>query len=112
MVLKMLEAQVEDWSVNRARQRGWFVRKFTSPYRRSAPDDIFAKQGYTGERTVFFIEFKATGCKPTVLQAEEHSAMRSAGLNVYVCDSRELFEQIMRIESKRINEDWVSRNVP
>lgn len=43
---------------------------------------------------MFFVEFKATGEKPTPLQEKEHEDMRDAGLTVYVCDSREQFRRV------------------
>lgn len=96
---KLRERDIEQWAVRRARERGWWVRKFKSINRRSAPDDIFAKYG-----RVFFIEFKATGEKPTPLQEEEHREMRAAGITVYVCDSREQFTGIMANEDL----DWLT----
>jgi hypothetical protein len=79
----VLEREIESWAKVYARKRGYWCRKFTSPQHRSAPDDIFAKNG-----RVFFVEFKRTGVSPTELQLEEHNAMRAAGMTVYVCDSR------------------------
>ena len=80
----MRESDIESHVVAYARRKGWWVRKFTTPHRRSAPDDIFGKGG-----RVFFGEFKATGAQPTELQAAEHEEMRKHGLDVYVIDSRE-----------------------
>lgn len=91
----MRERDIEEWAVRKAREQGWWVRKFASPNRRSAPDDIFAKHG-----RVFWIEFKATGEEPTALQEEEHAKMRAAGLTVYVCDSRHTFIGVMLSESR------------
>lgn len=90
----MKESEIESWSVKKARQSGWWVRKFTTPSRRSAPDDIFGREG-----RIFWIEFKATGQRPTPLQLEEHRVMREHGLTVYVCDSREDFEAILGSEN-------------
>jgi hypothetical protein len=89
----MRERDIESWAVRKAVDAGWYVRKFTTPARRSAPDRIFGKAD-----NVFWIEFKAPGEKPTPLQAAEHGAMRAFGLRVYVCDSREGFHEIMRGE--------------
>lgn len=80
----MKESDIERHVVTYARKNGFWVRKFTTPARRSAPDDIFGKGG-----KVFWIEFKRTGEKPTELQAKEHAEMREHGLAVYVIDSRE-----------------------
>lgn len=90
----MKESEIESWSVKKARQSGWWVRKFATPSRRSAPDDIFARDG-----RIFWIEFKAKGQRPTPLQLEEHRVMREHGLTVYVCDCREAFEAVLSHEN-------------
>lgn len=91
----MREKDIESWAVRLAQKNGWWVRKFKSPGKRSAPDRIFAIDGY-----VFFVEFKATGETATDLQKHEHEEIRDAGINVYVCDSREQFESILREEAE------------
>lgn len=91
----MREKDIESWAKNIAKQDGWWVRKFKSPGRRSAPDDIFAKDGH-----VFFVEFKASGCLPTPLQLEEHRGMIAHGLTVWVCDNRESFKNILYRENE------------
>lgn len=103
----MRERDIEDWAVAKARRNGWWVRKFRSQHRRSAPDDIFAKARSDGSKmSPFFIEFKATGEKPTPLQLKEHEDMAAAGLVVYVCDSRAFFDVIMDSESKIRGHVW------
>lgn len=85
-----------------AKRRGWWVRKFKSPGRRSAPDDIFAFAG----RVVFW-EFKASGEVPTELQLQEHEEMRAAGLTVRWTDNFEQFEREMLDLERRINSPWL-----
>lgn len=97
---KLKESQIEGWSKQVAKNNGWWVRKYKSPARRSAPDDIFAKHG-----RVFFIEFKATGIVPSPLQAEEHKIMRAVGLTVYVCDSKESFLSVIKREDEAL--EWL-----
>lgn len=92
------ESQIEGWSKQLARNLHYYVRKFKTPARRSAPDDIFAKHG-----RVFFVEFKATGDVPSDLQKHEHKVMRAAGLTVYVCDSKEGFLEVFKREDMAIN---------
>lgn len=92
------ESQIEGWSKQIARNLGWYVRKFKTPARRSAPDDIFAKHG-----RVYFIEFKATGDVPSDLQAHEHKVMRAAGLTVYIVDSKQGFLDVFIPENEAIN---------
>lgn len=91
----MRESSIERAANKLAKKQGWWVRKFKSPGRRSAPDDIYAKNG-----RVFWIEFKRKGEKPTELQAAEHKRMREAGLTVYVCDCREEYEAIFDYENR------------
>lgn len=89
----MREKDIERWSCDLAKKKGWWHRKFASPGKRSAPDRVFAKASH-----VFFVEFKATGQDATDLQKDEHKQMRAAGLTVWVCDSRPKFEQILAWE--------------
>lgn len=95
---KLRESQIEGWAVQCARNLRYYVRKYKTPARRSAPDRIFAKHA-----RVFFIEFKATGDVPSDLQAEEHRKMRLAGLTVYVVDSKEGFLEVFVPEDEAIN---------
>lgn len=80
----MLERDIEKRVNDYATRLGYWQRKFTSPTRRGAPDRIYAIYG-----RVFFVEFKATGQRPTRLQELEHKKIREAGLTVYVCDNVE-----------------------
>lgn len=89
----MLECDIESWSGRKAKDAGWWHRKFASPGNRSVPDRVFAKNG-----RVFWVEFKATGKKPTELQEDEHRKMREAGLTVYWTDSRDGFAFILAME--------------
>jgi hypothetical protein len=92
------EWHVEQWAKQHAKNKGWYVRKFTSVAHRSVPDDVFAKGG-----RLFFVEFKALGKIPTDLQKHEHELLRQAGQTVYVVDSREQFGQILADEEERLN---------
>ena len=94
---RLLEKDIENPSKEKARRAGWWVRKFQAPKHSSVPDDIFAKNGH-----VFFVEFKAPGKKATEKQEHEHELMREAGLTVYVCDTREMFAEILAKEELRI----------
>ena len=80
----MLEKTVERKVCLYAEKRGWLVRKFTSPSRRSVPDRILMKDG-----KAIFIEFKAPGRKPTDLQKLEHERLRAHGMTVHVIDNIE-----------------------
>lgn len=88
------EKDIEGRAKERARRKGWYVRKFTSPSQRSVPDDIFIKNG-----AVVFGEFKRPGKKPTMPQAEEHRKLRAAGVEVLVLDDADdAIQQLSRRE--------------
>lgn len=78
----MLEAPIEKAVCDYAKTKGFLVYKFNSANYSSVPDRMFVhKSG-----VVFFIEFKATGKKPTPSQEREHSRMRGHNVNVFVVD--------------------------
>lgn len=100
---RLLEKDVQGPSVEKARRRGWWARKFSSqPGNTSVPDYIFGKSG-----RIFFVEFKAPGKKATDKQKEEHKKMRKQGLTVYVCDNLEPFDRILEQEEDRALEGWL-----
>jgi hypothetical protein len=79
----MLEKQIEQKVCDYAKDRGLLVYKFTSPARAAVPDRMFVAP--SGK--VFFIEFKASGKKPTVPQTREHQRLRDHGVLVFVVDN-------------------------
>jgi len=89
----MLEGEIQKTAIRHARKRGWWCRKFRSAGRRAAPDYILIKDG-----RVIFIEYKATGERPTELQKEYHEEMRKYGAVVYVCDSIEASDKALYVE--------------
>jgi hypothetical protein len=91
----LLERDIQSRCVAKARDAGWWARKFSSaPGNTSVPDYIFGRAG-----VVFFVEFKRPGGIPTERQSKEHALMRAAGLSVYVCDSIDLFDHILHREN-------------
>ena len=79
---KIPEKLIESAVTRFAEFLGWRSYKFTSPACRSVPDRLFIKRGIT-----IYVEFKATGEKPTPQQLERHAEMRQAGACVFVIDS-------------------------
>ena len=79
----MLEKQIEQKVCDYAKDRGLLVYKFTSPARAAVPDRMFV----VPSGKVFFIEFKASGKKPTVPQTREHQGHRDHGVLVFVVDN-------------------------
>lgn len=78
----MVEKAVEMPVVVRAEKAGWFCRKVQWVNRVGAPDRLFIKDG----RTVW-IEFKDRGEMPRLSQVLEHDRMRTAGAEIYSCDT-------------------------
>jgi hypothetical protein len=77
------ESSVEGRAKRYAAKLGYWCRKFKSPGKTSAPDDVFKHPN----GPAFYIEFKALGKKPTPMQLNEHEEMRAVGLIVYVVDN-------------------------
>ena len=78
-----LEKQIERNVCDYAHDAGMLVYKFTSPARAAVPDRLLV----TPKGTVFFIEFKREGVKPTPQQVREHDRLRGHKVMVFVVDS-------------------------
>lgn len=92
----MLEKKIEEAVNTYAKERGLLVYKFTSPNNRSVCDRMFVSS--TGK--VWFVEFKATGKKPTPAQTRHHQTLAQRGVTVYVVDSIALGKEIVEHESQ------------
>ena len=79
----MLESKIEKAVCDYAKEKGFLVYKFTSPNRAAVPDRLLVYP--TGK--VIFIEFKASGKKPTPAQEREHQRLRGHNVEVFVVDS-------------------------
>jgi hypothetical protein len=78
-----LEKVIEKKVCDHAKSKGCLAYKFTSPSQRSVPDRLFI----TPAGTVFFIEFKRKGEKPTPAQEVEIAKLRAKGVFVSVIDN-------------------------
>ena len=78
-----LEKEIEKKICDYAKQRGCYVRKFTSPNNRSVPDRLIIAPG----GAVGFLEVKRGGQKPTKAQEHEMSLLKKQGCDVWWCDS-------------------------
>lgn len=76
------ESYIERKVCEYAKEKGVLVFKCTG--HKGIPDRIFLYQG-----RVFYIEFKAPGKKPTVLQERVHRKIREQGIMVFVIDNIE-----------------------
>lgn len=68
------ESTLEAAIVRYAKSNGWYTLKLSSPGKRGVPDRIFMRAG-----RVLFMEIKAPGRKPTVLQEKVLRELRGAG---------------------------------
>lgn len=78
----MLEKHIEKKVSDYAKEQGLLGYKFTSPSRMAVPDRLFI----TEQGTVFFIEFKKSGKKPTPAQEREHLKLMGHNVKVFVID--------------------------
>jgi len=78
----MRESTIEKKVSDFAKDQGWLSYKFTSPSNRGVPDRLYLKEG-----VCIFIEFKATGKKPSKLQDKIIGRIRDQGFIVFVIDN-------------------------
>ena len=81
----MLERDIEKYLVRRVAWLNGKAYKFASPSNRSVPDRLCCLPN----GRIKFVECKATGKKPTPLQAKVINYLRSLGNEVFVVDSKE-----------------------
>ena len=79
----MLERDIEKALVARVKELGGLCEKFVSPGRRSVPDRIVILPG----GRIIFVELKAPGKKPTLLQIRDHWRRHDLGCDVRVIDN-------------------------
>ena len=100
----MRESQIESHLVDEVIARGGEVRKVKWIGRRGAPDRLvmFPGGGIRGlsqerqEATTLWIELKAPGKKANPHQAREHERMRRMGQTVFVVDSIDSVDALLR----------------
>lgn len=99
----MRERDIEAYLVKRVKELGGEVRKVQWIGRRGAPDRLVMLpllvlsghwESHHNGKTVW-VELKAPGKKPTVVQQREHERMRHMGQRVEVVDSIEGVERIL-----------------
>lgn len=88
-ILPMKEKNVEKYLKSQCKLAGILSEKFVSPGKRHVPDQILSfSPGLSA-----FVECKATGQSPTLMQAKDHEARRKLGFYVGVVDSRASVDQ-------------------
>lgn len=112
------ESKIEKYLRAEIAKLGGWMEKHTSPGTRGVPDNIvlwpanhwngFHQQSnfgtiHTSRSQPFteFIETKAPGGKPTVLQARDHERRRAMGFTVHVIATEEAAEEYLRSRGKK-----------
>ena len=81
----MREKQIENKLASEVKKAGGIAMKFVSPSFDGMPDRlVLLPDGH-----IAFVELKAPGKKPRLLQLARHRLLRSLGFRVYVIDSVE-----------------------
>lgn len=101
----MLERDIEKHLVQEVAKLRGKAYKWSSPSNRAVPDRICALPfGITK-----LVECKATGKKPTPLQAKIHKVLRKMGHEVLVVDSKPKVDILIQVWKEEINE--IRRNL-
>ena len=88
------ESHIEKKVCEYAKSLGWLVYKFVSPGKRSVPDRIFLRDGWT-----FFIEFKGPDKLPTQAQLREIRKIVNTGHLVFVVNGIDMGRGIVDMMS-------------
>lgn len=90
------EEQIEGYLVKQCKAHDFLCYKFISPSTAGVPDRIVIGNGYT-----VFVELKAPRQKPRPLQKVIHKQMRDHGALVYVIDTKEQIDGLIKKISER-----------
>jgi len=90
---EMREREIEKYLVKRVKELGGKAFKFVSPGNDGVPDRLVCLPG----GRVLFVELKSPGKKPTPLQLKQIDFLRSLGFDVFVADSRDVVDSILKL---------------
>ena len=100
----MLEKEIEAKVIKYAKSQNVLSFKMNSVTSKGLPDRMFISK-----ESIFFIEFKRLGAKPTKLQSYMISQLKDYNCKVYVIDDIEEGKRIIDRYSNEIYEsDWES----
>ena len=88
----MRESTIEKAVCAYAKSKGCLILKLAGMNQRGQPDRMFIRSG-----RVLFIEFKATGKVPTLLQLRWLANLNDQGMAVAWCDTIEIGKQLIDI---------------
>ena len=87
------EKHIEEYLSKQVKKSGGIAYKFSSPARRGVPD----RMCLFPESAMMFVELKAPGKKPTNLQLHEHKKIEALGFEVFVIDSKEQVDELIKM---------------
>lgn len=90
----MLEKEIEKYLVTEIKKLGGTAYKFVSPGQAGVPDRICLLPN----GVIFFVELKATGKTTRTLQNRQILRIRAYGQRVYIADSKERVDEILKLE--------------
>jgi hypothetical protein len=91
------ESDIEAYLVEQVAAMGGVAEKFKSPQKAHVPDRIVSwPRTASYEAEVHFVELKAPGKNPTVMQARDHERRLAMGHQVFVIDSYEGVDSYIR----------------
>ena len=91
----MIEKDIEKYLVRQVKQMGGLALKFVSPSMAGVPDRI-------PKGTIYFAELKRPNGKPRKLQTAVHRLFEKIGFHVYVIDTKDKVDKLLRGESFEI----------
>ena len=89
----MREKEIENYLVKKVKKLGGICFKFVSPGNAGVPDRIVIKEG-----KMVFVELKAPGKSVRALQRLQIDKLLKHGQTVYVADSKEKIDLILKQE--------------
>ena len=92
MIRAIRESDIEDYLVRRANALSGEVRKVKWIGRRGAPDRVVMLPG----SRLYWVELKRPGEQAEPHQAREHTRMRRLGQQVFVVDSLDVINLLLR----------------
>lgn len=88
----MKERDIENYLRERVKAAGGTAYKFVSPGNNGVPDRIVMLPNIHD----IYVELKAPGEKPTVLQLNQHRRLRALGRDVRVIDSKSQVDDLLQ----------------
>ena len=94
----MRERDVKAYFLKRVKDLGGEARKMRWEGRTAAPDwlVLFPRPIFQGGPWLFFVELKRPKKGAEALQAEEHDILRRFGATVFVLDSPEAIDEVLK----------------